>query len=130
MASRCYAKCTVLWTVTGIFFLQQALADVTRICLMTAPLRPAPGSGAASLMALASSGSVQWIINDWDSYDEAWESAYAYGARDEEDAAERESDADSCQHGYCEEGVQPRAQVEGPGGAPAKPREVLLPWDM
>ena len=123
-------KLRVLWTVTGIFFLQQALAHVTHICLLTAPLRAAPGSGAASLMALAPSGSVQWIINDWDSYDEAWESAYAYGASDEEEAAERESDAGSCQGGYCEEGVQPRARVAGPGGAPAKPREVLLPWDM
>ena len=83
--------------------------------------------GAGVPAALASAGSVQWIINDWDAYDAAWESAYAYlsdeGADDDGDWG-CESDDDGCAGGGARDGS---GQRRAP--SPARAQDVLLPWD-
>ena len=91
-------------------------------------------TGAGALAALAPAGSVQWIINDWDAYDAAWESAYAYLSNDDsdcdidDDSWDWESDDDDDDDGHVGSGAR-IGSGQRRAGSPAKAHDVLLPWD-
>lgn len=82
--------------------------------------------GAGAVAALAPAGSVQWIINDWDAYDAAWESAYAYlsDGSDDDSAWGCKSDDDGCVGGGARV-----SSGQGRTQPPARAQDVLLPWD-
>jgi len=84
------------------------------------------GKGGGLLGPHARSGAVQWIINDWDAYDAAWESAYAYALSDDEAAEDGCGPAGGS--GQDVRGGGDAAEAASGAGGPG--RDVLLPWDM
>lgn len=67
---------------------------------------------------------MQWIINDWDAYDAAWESAYAYLS----DEGAGGDDVWDCESDDDDDGARV-GSGQHRASSPARAQDVLLPWD-